>query len=806
MSLALKLRERSVAQYLRYSHHVTPQVISCGNLEYMCTIRLAGRSWDAAPIEELREWNDVLHTAMLGQRFGSIGYYTHLVRRRVHEFSRTPFRQPFAQRFDDHYYRQFDTNGLMLNELYLTVLVRPEDDVVLGKLAQIEKASPAQISAWQKELLERLERAIGTLTAALAQYDPEVLQIVDRDGIAFSEPQEFLGLILNGQQTPMPVTRGRIAEVLPVARPIFSRWGELGELRHLDRSRTFAIMEVRDLPEKVRPGHLNELLNAPFEFVLTQSWASFSKAEALKLVERQQKILRDSNDYSASQVKQLSMALDDITAGRIGLGDHQVTLQVLAENADAVYPLLSKAEGIMSNMGMQVRALSTALEAAFWSQMPGNWDWRTRPEVLSSENFLDLNSFHNQLSGKPAGNPWGPAVCMFRTTTGAPWFFNYHTSLGDVDETGKRRPGNTAIIGKTGTGKTVLQGVLATMAMKFDASLLVYDKDRGMQVLIMQLGGRYFVLKLGEPTGWAPLQMPPTSRNLAFMRRLVTHLASARGEPVTTEDTRLIDRALNSLMMMDRSERRFSTLITLLPLTAKTGRTSVHERLLAWCGSGEYGWLFDGEEDTLDLGDESSHDQLILGFDFTELLDDPMVRGAATLYLEHRAQTLTNGRRLIKLVDEVQHLLGDPHFADSLRDDSRTIRKKNGVLAFSTQEVAALLEVPAGVSLIDQSATKCFLPNPTAKWEEYRQMGVSRSEFDLIKRLGEHSRQMVVKQGSSVTVVDISLAGCDDELLVFSGSEDLAIIAESVVAEVGPEPEKWLPTYIERARHALNHA
>ena len=85
-------------------------------------------------------------------------------------------------------------------------------------------------------------------------------------------------------------------------------------------------------------------------------------------------------------------------------------------------------------------------------------------------------------------------------------------------------------------------------------------------------------------------------------------------------------------------------------------------------------------------------------------------------------------------------------------------------------------------------------------------MGVSRSEFDLIKRLGEHSRQMVVKQGSSVTVVDISLAGCDDELLVFSGSEDLAIIAESVVAEVGPEPEKWLPIYIERARHALNHA
>ncbi|WP_323011490.1 VirB4 family type IV secretion/conjugal transfer ATPase [Castellaniella sp.] len=803
MSLALQLRERSLAQYLRYSHHVTPSIISCGNLEYMSVFRLSGRSWDAAPIEEQREWNNALHTSLLGQRFGATGFHTHIVRRQINDYPHSEYKQPFARRFASRYAAQFDERALMINEIYFAILVRPEADPVLGKLAKMEKSTASQIEAWQAELVERLEGINKSFESAFSRYDPEVLGVVERDGMAYCQIQEYLALILNGHPVAMPVTRGKIAENLPVARPIFSQWGSLAELRHLGSVRTFGMLEVRDLPEKLRPGHLDALLSAPFEFVLSQSFGTFSKAQALKLAERQQRLLRDSKDFSKSQILQLNTALDHITAGRMGLGDHQATLQIFGGDSQQVNSALGKAAAIFSDMGIKALPLGTALEAGFWSQMPGNWDWRHRPDGLSSENFLDLNSFHNQLSGKPTGNPWGPAVAMFKTTSGAPYFFNFHTSLDEVDETGKRRPGNTAIIGKTGTGKTVLLGMLVTMAQKFGTSLVALDKDRGLQVTIMALGGRYFVMRLGEATGWAPLQLPQTQRNLAFMRRLIAHLAASRGELVTTADMRLITEALNGLMKMDRSARRISTLLTFLPSVSSEGRTSVHDRLLPWCEGGDYGWMFDGHTDTLDLGDESSHDQITVGFDLTELFDDPIARSAATLFLDQRIAVITNGRRLIKLVDECQHPLGDKHFAKSMRDDSRTIRKKNGVLCFCTQEVAALLEVPEGQSLIDQAATKCFLPNPTAKWEEFSRLGVTRSVFDLIKSLGEHSRQMVVQQGSSITVVDIGLPGCEDELLVFSGSEDLAIIAEAAVAEVGPDPEVWLPVYLERARIAL---
>jgi type IV secretion system protein VirB4 len=138
-----------------------------------------------------------------------------------------------------------------------------------------------------------------------------------------------------------------------------------------------------------------------------------------------------------------------------------------------------------------------------------------------------------------------------------------------------------------------------------------------------------------------------------------------------------------------------------------------------------------------------------------------------------------------------------------MQDAVRTIRKKNGVLAFSTQEPEAIAENPVGPSIIQQAGTLIFLPNPRAKRETYmKDFGLSAREFELVKQLGEKSRQFVVKQGSSVTVAELDLSTCPEALLVFSGSPDMATIAKQVIAEVGDDPATWLPLYVDRAEQA----
>src|SRR3546814_13908429 len=89
--------------------------------------------------------------------------------------------------------------------------------------------------------------------------------------------------------------------------------------------------------------------------------------------------------------------------------------------------------------------------------------------------------------------------------------------------------------------------MLLTQAQKFGATCVVWDKDQGMQVLIMALGGRYFNIRLGEATGWNPFQMEPTKGNVAFMVRLVVFLAERRGEAVTTRQQADITQAMPQL-------------------------------------------------------------------------------------------------------------------------------------------------------------------------------------------------------------------------------------------------------------------
>ena len=802
---ALAVDERLVSRYLPYSHHVTDRIIACDNHEYLAVIKVAGRAPDAYGQAELKDWIEALHNVLRGLPMGSLGLYSHIIRRRVTEYPDSTFAQPFATRFDAAYRATFDTAGLMVNDLYLSVLIHPVADPVLGTFASLEKADAKRLAHWQDESIERLDSAVRALTAGLYRYDPQILGIVDRQGLAFSETAEFLGFLLSGTHRPVPISRERLRETLPQARPIFGRHGELGELRTVAGSRLFGMMELRDYPEATKPGHLDRLLGLPHEFVLTQSWGSHTGAAAKKLVKKHHKLLVDSGDDSVSQVTQLAEVMDDLTSARLGLGDHHATLLVYGISADSVRQALAQTATALAEDAVGFRPLDRALEAGFWAQLPGNWHWRPRPVPVTSLNFLCFSSLHNQLTGKPAGNPWGPAVTMLKTQTGSPFFFNFHASTEDLDETGKRRPGNTLIIGMTGTGKTVLQGMLLTQAQKFGAACVVWDKDQGMQVLIMALGGRYFNIRLGEPTGWNPFQMEPTKGNVAFMVRLVIYLAERQGEAVTTRQRADITQAVQQLTtLIDRPARTLSTLNTLLPnpYSEDDTRSTIHARLAPWCQGGEYGWVFDNHTDDLNLQTGSDRPALF-GFDLTELLDDDEVRGAATLYLKHRVDALHDGRRIINLYDECQHPLKDAHFQESMQDAARTIRKKNGVLALATQEPGAIIDNPVGTSLVQQTATLILLPNPKARARDYIEgFGLTVAEFELLQSLGEASRKFLVKQGASVTVAQLDLSGCDDELLVFSGSPDMADIAEQAVAQAGTDPAAWLPVYLAAVKQA----
>ena len=401
----------------------------------------------------------------------------------------------------------------MVNDLYLTVLYRPVVDKVMSFLSS---ASNKHVSFEQRKLrqemhlkaLDDINRTIGT---SFRRYDAKLLGIYDHKGHSYSSALEFLARLLNGEHHVMPVCRSRVCESMVLNRPLFSTWGELGELRGAQSVKRFGMLEMADYSDATEPGQLNGLLEMPFEFVLTQSFSSLSRHAAQGFLKRHKKLLCDAKDVAYQQIEDIDEALNQLVSGQFVMGEHHCTLMVLGNDADQLRDHLALARSTLLDVGIIVKVVDLALECGFWAQLPGNWAYRPRFVPMTSLNFLCFSPFHNFMSGKPNGNPWGPALTILKTVSGTPLYFNFHASKSGEDSFGQRPLGNTVMIGKSGTGKTVTLGFLLAQAQKYQPTVVAFDKDRGMEIVIRAMGGRYLPLKTGLPSGFNPLQLDPTS-------------------------------------------------------------------------------------------------------------------------------------------------------------------------------------------------------------------------------------------------------------------------------------------------------
>lgn len=375
---------------------------------------------------------------------------------------------------------------------------------------------------------------------------------------------------------------------------------------------------------------------------------------------------------------------------------------------------------------------------------------------------------------------------MLRTTAGSPFYFNFH--VGDV--------GHTFICGPSGSGKTVVQNFLLSQLEKLDCQQVFIDKDRGAEIFVRACGGAYLALKTGIPTGLAPLKSASYDEaSRSFLGQLIRRLVIPDGQAASVVEARAIDDAIGALAPMPPARRSLSALRALLGQRDAGG---IGARLEPWCRGGALGWALDNEADTLSL------DARFLGFDVTDFLDHGEVRTPILMYLLHRLQGLVDGRRLVVDIDEFWKALGDEVFRGLAQDGLKTYRKQNAFMVFGTQSPADVLRSPIAHTIVEQCATKIFLPNPHAAARDYVEgFGLTECEFRLIREeLTPESRRFLVKQGLNSVVVELNLNGLDDALAVLSGRTDTVELLDQLRAEHGDAPRAWLPRFSELRRSA----
>jgi type IV secretion system protein VirB4 len=812
-TLATAKSEEPIAGFVPYSSHPAKHVVKLHSGDYVATLCLQGAAHESADVADINMWHEQLHGLLRNMASPHVAIWSHVVRRTFGEYPDGDFPPGFAKDLNDKYRTALAGMPCLVNELYLSIVYRPQAQRAGRVFDLFSRKAVEETRERQLEDLQAVDDLIDTALAALDRYEPELLGCYEHKGTLFSSLCEFLGFLVNGEWSRFPLPRGDIARLLPTTRPLFGKGG-LFALKGPTSLQYGAVLDIQQYPSITCPGILNDLLGMPFEFVLSQSFTFLAKQTALGRMKRQHARMVNAGDVAVSQVDEIEQAMDDLGSDRIAMGVHHLSLIIRADSQKALTEHVSDAGTALSDAGIKWAREDIGMAGAYWAQLPGNFQYRVRAGDITSRNFAGFSAFHNYPTGRLSGNQWGDAVTVFRTAAGGQYAFNWHKGEEgfDAKRAAKADPNHkdlatALVVGPSGTGKTVTQLFLLAQTQKFNnpgtpggnrLSAVFFDKDLGASVAIRAMGGRYHALKNGVATHWNPFQLPITPGNLVFLEKLVRRLVKRDDEPLTPAQEKVIADAVAGVMN-DRVPRELRRLRAILEfLQDVNDPNGLHARLSRWAGpAAPNGWLFDNADDTLDVAAAP-----IVGFDVTEFLPNDETREPTIMYLFHRVESLLDGRRVPIFFDEFGQLVKDKSFQELVENKLVTIRKQDGFLVMGTQMPGQVINSPIAGAIVQQTATMILLPNPKADRHEYVDgFKLTRREFEIVKSLGEKSRQFLVKQGRNSVVCEFKLKAFEDELAVLSGNTATAKLAQELVEQLGDDPNAWLPEF-----HRLRHA
>ncbi len=805
-------QERGASAQIPYTHLNSPTVFETEQGHVGSVIKVQGIPFDTARNATLNEDDALWHQALMSLS-DEFGVYVTLHRHEMPLHLDGEFPNDYAKQLDARYHERFKARAFQ-NEIYLTLLHKGVTAGKLGKGMKVfrglsHKTWAASRQRYRERQLHALEKAVCEWCVLLKRFKPRVLGQQD-DKVGISELLQFLSLVVNGGEA-LPL---RGARQFPVIQTRFShdkgecRYPEGNVAQYLSGRRLFfgkaiqfeagcrgkptfaAMLSIKQYGDASTPVMLDALLQLNTAFISTHAFFVQPQGVADTRIKRHMDKLANVNDPAVTQQVALHEARDELASQRLSMGYHYHTLMIMHEDLAQLEQHIPEAMKAYQQIGFVPVRETIGQEAAFWSQLPGNQAKMARLSLVTSHNMAHFSPLHNYHTGYINGNHLGQCVTVLETPSKTPYYFNFHTK-GSKDS---NSPGHTFIFGGNGAGKTALMTFLAAQASRYQGTTVFFDRNRGTEIFVRASSGQYYELSpdTHSEVSFAPLQLPDTPGNRRFNRELLgllckepdeTHLPVALMAPLT----RCVDYAYEHLQP---SHRTLSHATALLPMDFPRW-----PQLARWLNgpadhrAGEYGYLFDNTQDTLNW-------EAMVGFDMTHFLDNEpdFVRTPLLFYLLHRIKACMTGKLVSLYFDEGWQYLRDPFWQSYFEAAIPTYRKLNTHLVLATQSPESVVRSPLRHVFLNNMATGIYFANPQADLNSYQAgLQLTDAEFDCVRAHSPASRRFLVKQGHESVWCTLDLSQQLDDLTVLSGHEASIRCMTALRQQYGNEPSTWLP-------------
>ncbi|HDF2366305.1 TPA: hypothetical protein PC505_003964 [Morganella morganii] len=787
-----------------YQYHVDENIVYLSDGKLIAPLFIDGFPFESVDDNEIvirfNEFKDFL--VGVGKQ-GGLMIWSHIIKRRMTLENFYKFKgNDFLQGFSDKYIDSLSTGNFFRTDYALTLglSVSPTADSIddgIDKLNEIIQQAKATLSGMNVKTLglrNVILKEDKNIRESAADKIPE-----DHNQYISSIASDYLSYLINHDVTNIPLSGTTICD--SIADGDLGFGFDVTEIRpaESDKSTYCTNYVVKDFPRTTKNGQWDFLLKLPFEFILTQSFIAEAVTKSIKKIDSQLNQMESAKDAGKTQQSELTVGQESVQDGTTLFGSYHAVLSVFGETPEKAKDNGIKVSSEFITGGKGFRFVKSTQEApiTYFSHLPMN-KYRPLPSKRTLTNFACLFSLHNFSYGKATGNPIGDgtAIMPLKSVSDTLYYFNTHYSDLHKVVTGQKIAGHALILGATGAGKTTFEGAATAFLQRFDPDLFVIDFNRSTELFVRAFGGSYFSLKEGEQSGLNPFQIGDSddAELMSFLKQWVKRAAVFNtGENCTDKEAEQIDNAVDAVMGMPVSLRRFSRLLESIP-----SDSDVALRLKKWCGTGALAWALDSETNTFNPADYRK-----VGFDTTVILesvggkDHPACEMILSVLFFYKNRMQKDGKLMLTIVEEFWKPANFPMTQEMIKGSLKAGRMKGEMIWLTSQSPEDAINCAIFPAIVQQTSTKICLPNPDAQENGYRKIGLTRKEFALLKSLGRESRTMLIKQSNSSVFAKMDLYGFDDYLPIISGSQAGVRLCEKIRKRLNTDdPNVWIPVFL----------
>ncbi len=796
--------DRPANGFVPHACHFDENTILTKNGDLMQIIKITSFNFDNIN-EDIRDLRSKVRNAIKSQvtERNFLLYFHTLRDRKDLDPAGGKYDNPLSKMIHDEWCKKNFWHDKFVNELYISIIIRGDnpfrikgfDDFMKSfSFRGLQKKFNKKIQA----MSDKLSRTTTNVIDSLGKYGARRLTIkLDEKG-AHSEILAFLGKLayLSDVRGELPIMD--LSDYLTNSEIIFGN--NMIEVRFKQERKFAAIFTIKEYHE-ISPQSLDSFLQLPQSFIVTQTFSFVDQKSLVKDYEYSKYILDLTNSQKLIKSSELDSLVDKVPDAKPNdFGIYQLSIMLYADDIQMLQQNISRASTILSSLGMCYVREDLNLEEIFWSQLPGNPHFICRKTPLRTEKIAGFASLHNFPHGT-LKSAWGSAITIFRTSTGTPYFFNFHNAEN----------GHCLIIGTNASGRRGLANFLISEATKFNPKIYSISSRKPSEVFYKALGGK--VYKAGSAAGQSkisePFKINPFKMNLFIEENrdlLVAIIISILvADNVSMEEfaekniLHAIQAAVEKLKIVAFPERDFDWIYAELGEVLSVC-PKMQNNLLQWCAKHPFAGIFQGDDL---FQDGQVGEEMIRAFDLTAFRSNLKPYGPISIYVVNQFLRLLDGKsHAIMFIDSLMDFTFNHYVASQMKEMLEEFTRKNVIAIFLLEGITRQESIAQIKDLYENSfATRIFTPqsNPPEIYKDA--FNFQFDEFEALKSMSILARNFMIKRQSEDIVAELNIAGLPKVINLLCRGNDYhekIKFAEEAIEEFGDIPENWIPKFMEK--------